>query len=110
MRLIRSVLLSDEQALEAYTTGDDLGGYIVEVEKAVDAFFTYLEPRIDRDLALQLELNPKGHSVRFVAAPGLDIKAGGKLRESLESVRAPTVGGPVKLDLILKVWGIASEQ
>lgn len=56
------------------------------------------------------ELNAQRHSVRFVAAPELDINAGRKLRERLEAVRAPTVDGPVKLDLILKVWGIASGQ
>lgn len=108
--LIRTVLLNDEQALQAYTSGDDLGRYIVEAERVVDAFFTSVEPRIDRELSIQLELNSKGHSVGFVAVPELDTKAAGELRERLESVQAPTVGGPVKLDLILKVWGIASKQ
>ena len=103
-------MLSSKQALQAYIVADDLADYAREVEKAVDAFFTCLEPRINRGLAIQIELTTKGPSVRFVATPELDRKLRGELRERLESVRAPKVGGPVKFDLIFKIWGIANKQ
>jgi hypothetical protein len=107
---MRTVLLTEERDLQAYTTADDLAVYVVEVEKAVDGFFTLLEPRKNRELAIQLELTSKGHVVRFVLAPELDTKASEELRERLERVPTPKVGGPVKFDLILKIWGIANKQ
>jgi hypothetical protein len=106
----RIVLLTDRRDLEEYTTAQDLGAYTNNVEKAVDTFFTHLEPRTNRELTIQLELTSKGSVVRFVAMPELDAKAEGELREGLNCLPAPKVGGPVKLDLILKIWGIATKQ
>ncbi len=103
--LTRTVLLSSEQTIQEYIAVDDLAGYAREVEKSVDAFFTCLEPRINRELAIQLELTSKGHSVRFVAAPELETKAGRQLSKRLECVGTPTAGGPVKFELIFNIWG-----
>jgi hypothetical protein len=106
----RIVLLTGRQDLEAYATAEDLGGYTNIMEKAVDTFFTHLEPRSNRELTIQLELTPNGSTVRLAAVPELDTKAEGELREGLKCLPAPKVGGPVKLDLILKIWGIATKQ
>jgi hypothetical protein len=107
---MRTVLLSDERAIQTYTTADDLSGYICEMEKAVDGHFIGIEPRIDRELAIQFELTSKGHTVQFVAVPRLDAKTSRELRERLEGVPAPKVGGPVQFELILKIWGFGSKQ
>jgi hypothetical protein len=106
----RIVLLTGQQDLQAYTTAEDLVAHTNNVEKAVDTFFTHLEPRTNREITIQLELTSKGSAVRFVAVPALDTKAAGELRDRLRCVPAPKVGGPVKFDLILKIWGIASKQ
>jgi hypothetical protein len=106
----RVVLLTSEQDLQARTTADDLGGYLNMIEKTVDKFFTHPERRINRELTIQLALTTTEHEVQFIAVPDLSADVSEDLHERLESVRSPKVGGPVKLDLILSLWSVASNQ
>ena len=106
----RVVLLTSEQDLQARTTADDLGGYLNVIEKTVDTFFTHPERRIIRELTIRLALTATEHEVQFIAVPDLSADVSEDLHERLESVRSPKVGGPVKLDLILSLWSIASNQ
>jgi hypothetical protein len=106
----RVVLLTSEQDLQARTTADDLGGYTNVIEKTVDAFFTHPDRRINRELTIQLALTATEHEVRFIAVPDLSADAAEDLQRALECVPAPKVGGPVKLDLILSLWSVASNQ
>jgi hypothetical protein len=106
----RIVLLTSEQDLEARTTADDLGGYLNVIEKTVDTFFTHPERRINRQLTIRLALTATEHEVQFIAVPDLGGDVSEDLHERLESVRSPIVSGHVKLDLILSVWSVASNQ
>jgi hypothetical protein len=106
----RVVLLTSEQDLQAGTTADDLGGYLNVIEKTVDKFFTHTERRINRELTIRLALTATEHEVQFIAVPDLSADVSEDLHERLESVRSPKVGGPVKLDLILSLWSVASNQ
>ena len=106
----RTVLLTSDHDLQERTTADDLAGYANLIEKAVDTFFTPLERRTNRELTIQLALTAAGHEVRFIAVPALSADAGEDLQKRLESVPSPKVGGPVKLDFILSLWSIASNQ
>lgn len=106
----RVVLLTSEQDLQARTTADDLGGYLNVIEKTVDTFFTHPERRINRELTIRLALTATEHEVQFIAVPDLSADVSEDLHERLESVRSPKVGGPVRLDLILSLWSIASNQ
>jgi hypothetical protein len=106
----RVVLLTSEQDLQARTTADDLGGYLNVIEKTVDTFFSRAEPRTNRELTIHLELTAAGHEVRFTAVPDLSADTVEDLQKGLEILPSPKVGGPVKLDFILSVWGVASDQ
>ena len=106
----RIVLLTSERDLQARTTAEDLASYLNAIGSAVDAFFTPPERRTKRELTIQLALTAKGHEVRIVAAPDLSADLEEDLRQRLESVPAPKVGGPVKLDYILSLWSVASTQ
>jgi len=72
-------------------------------------FFALPARRTSREIAIQLALTAEGHEVRIVAKPDLTGDVGDDLRHRLESVPAPKVGGPVKLNYIITVWG-ASEK
>jgi len=106
----RTVLLTSLQELQERSTAEDLAGYVNLIEKAVDKFFTRLEPRTSHELTIQLALTATGHEVRFIAVPDLSADAAEDLHKRLESVPAPKVGDPVKLDFILGVWSAASKQ
>lgn len=106
----RIVLLTSEQDLQARTTADDLSGYLNVIEKTVDKFFTHPERRINRELTIQVALTATEHELQFIAVPDLSADVSEDLRERLERVCTPTVGGPVKLDLILGLWSVASNQ
>ena len=105
----RTVLLTSEHDLQERTTADDLAGYANLIEKAVDTFFTPLE-RTNRELAIQLVLTAAGHEVRFIAVPALSADAAEDLQKRLDSVPSPEVSGPVKLDFILSLWSVASNE
>jgi hypothetical protein len=105
----RTVLLTSEHDLQGRTTADDLAGYANLIEKAVDTFFTPLE-RTNRELAIQLVLTAAGHEVRFIAVPALSADAAEDLQKRLDSVPSPEVSGPVKLDFILSLWSVASNE
>ena len=106
----RVVLLTSEQDLQARTTAEDLAGYLNAIEKKVDAFFTPPERRTRRELTIQVALNAAGHELQIVSVPDLSEDIGVDLHSRLESVPSPKVGGPVKLEYILKVWSNAGEQ
>ena len=110
VRSKRTVLLTSDQDLQAYTTAEDLAGYVNAIESAVDTFFAPPERRNRHELTIQLALAAEGHEVRIVAAPVLSADVEEDLQKRLESVPAPKVGGPVKLDFILSVWSVASVQ
>jgi len=42
--------------------------------------------------------------------PDLSADTVEDLQKGLEILPSPKVGGPVKLDFILSVWGVASDQ
>ena len=48
----------------------------------------------------------EANEVRIVAVPGLSVDDEQDLQKRLVSVSAPKVGGSVKLDYILNVWGV----
>jgi len=106
----RIVLLISERGLQERTTAEDLAAYVNAIESAVDTFFTPLERRTNRELTIQLALTTAEHEVRFIAVPDLSADVTEDLHERLESVPSPKVGGPVKLDLILSLWSVASKQ
>jgi hypothetical protein len=105
----RTVLLTSQHELEARSTAEDLAAYVNAIENVVDTFFTPLGRRISCELTIQFALTVAGHEVRFIAAD-LSADAAEDLHKRLESVTAPKVGGPVKLDLIIAVWSVASNQ
>ena len=106
----RIILLTTEHELAARTTAEGLGEYINRIEDAVDALFTPQSQRTRCELTIQLALTQDGHKVRYVAVPDLSADMEGDLSNRLENVPAPKVGGPVKLELILTVWGFAGNQ
>jgi hypothetical protein len=106
----RIILLTNTQDLEARSTAEDLGAYVNAIEKVVDTFFTLLEQRTNRELTIQLALSAAEHEVRFLAVPDLSANVAEELQERLKSVPSPKVGGPVKLDFILSLWSVASNQ
>lgn len=106
----RTVLLTSEREIAARTTAEDLGGYINTIQDTVDAFFAPQAQRTKRELTIQLALRQEGHEVRFVAVPNLSAEMSGDLQNQLEKVAEPKVRGPVTLELILTVWGIASRN
>jgi hypothetical protein len=106
----RIVLLTSERDLQARTTAEDLASYVNAIGNAVDAFFTPSERRTSRELTIQLALTAEGHEVRVPALLDLSAEVIEDLHQRLESVPAPRVGGPVKLDYILSVWSVASTQ
>lgn len=106
----RSVFLTSMRDLPARITVDDLASYVNEVEKAVDSFFILLERRSSCQLTIQLELTATGHLVGLVVVPDLNKGVAEALQKRLDSLPAPKVGGPVKLDLILSIWSIAKTQ
>jgi len=106
----RIVLLTSQHDLEARSTAEDLAAYVNAIENVVDTFFTPLERRTNRELTIQLALTTAEHEVRFLAVPDLSPDVAEDLHERLESVPSPKVGGPVKLDFILSLWSVASNQ
>ena len=103
----RSILLTSEPQLAARTTAEDLAGYVKRIEDAVDGFFASQEQRTRRELTIQLGLTPEDHEVRFAAVPDLTADMAADLDNQLDRVPVPKVRGPVKLELILIVWGIS---
>jgi hypothetical protein len=106
----RTVLLTSQHDLEARSTTEDLAAYSNAIENVVDTFFTPVERRTNRELTIQLALTTAGHEVRFIAVPDLSADVAEDLHERLESVPSPKVGGPVKLDFILSLWSVTSNQ
>jgi hypothetical protein len=106
----RTVFLTSEHDLQERATAEDLARYVNLIEKAVDKFFAPLERTTSRELTIQLALTAAGHEVQFIAVPDLSADVAEELHERLESVPSPKVGGPVKLDLILSLWSVASNQ
>ncbi len=106
----RTVLLTSDRDLQEHTTAEDLAAYVNAIEKVVDTFFTSLERRTNRELTIQLALSAAEHEVRFIAVPDLSADVAEDLHERLESVPSPKVGSPVKLDFILSLWSVASNQ
>jgi hypothetical protein len=106
----RTVLLTSEREIAARTTTEALGDYINTMADTVDTFFSAQEQRTTRELAIQLALRQEGHEVRFVVVPDLSAEMNTELLNRLEGVPAPKVGGPVKLELILSVWGTFSRH
>jgi hypothetical protein len=53
---------------------------------------------------------PEGNKIQFVAAPDFTADGARQLLTQLESVPAPKVGGQVKLEYILSLWGVAAKQ
>jgi len=106
----RIVLLTSERDLQARTTAHDLGDYVNAIADVVDSFFTPPEKRTKRELAIHLALTTGGSEVRVVAVPELSTEDEASLQPRLESVRAPKVGGTVKLEYILSVGNVASQQ
>jgi len=106
----RIVLLTSEHDLQERTPAEDLAAYVNAIENVVDTFFTPLERRTNRELTIQLALTTAEHEVRFIAVPDLSADVAEDLHERLESVPSPKVGGPVKLDFILSLWSVASNQ
>jgi hypothetical protein len=102
----RIVLLTNEREIAARTTAEALGHYINTIEGTVDAFFAPQGQRTKRELTIQLALRQEGHEVAFVVMPALSADQDADLDDRLEKVPAPKVGGPLKLELILSVWGI----
>jgi hypothetical protein len=102
----RIVLLTSEPEIAARTTAEDLADYTERIEDEVDAFFAPQGQRTKRELTIQLALRQEGHEVAFVVMPALSANQNADLDNRLEKVPAPKVGGPVKLELILSVWGI----
>jgi hypothetical protein len=106
----RTVLLTSLQDLDARSTAEDLAAYINAMENVVDTFFTHLQRRTNREITIQLALTAAEHEVQFIAVPDMSADVAEDLHERLESVSSPKVGGPVKLDLILGIWSVASKQ
>jgi hypothetical protein len=104
------VLLTPEQDVQACITVEDLAGYSNMLEKTVDTFFTADEARTNREIAIQIAMTSTGHQVQFVAEPDLGADAAEELLARLEKVNAPHVGGPVKFEMLLTVWGINRNQ
>jgi hypothetical protein len=102
--------LRHQSGIQARSTAEDLAAYVNLIEKAVDSFFTPLERRTNRELTIQLALTSTGHEVRFIAVPDLSADVTEDLHQQLESVPSPKVGGTVKLDFILSLWSVASNQ
>jgi hypothetical protein len=107
---VRIVLLTSEQDMQARTTGEDLAGYSNLLEKAVDTVFTALEPRTHREIVIQVAMTSTGREVQFIAKPELGADVAKELRARLEKVKAPRVGGAVKFEMLLTVWGISRNQ
>ena len=101
----RIVLLTSERDLEARTTAEDLGTYVNAIGDIVDTFFTSPGRRAKHDLTIHISLIAEGNEVRIVAVPGLSVDDEQNLQKRLSSVSPPKVGGSVKLDYILNVWG-----
>ena len=72
----------------------------------VDTFFTSPGRRAKRELTIHLALTGEGNEVRIVAVPDLSVDDEQELQKRLLSVSPPKVGGSVKLDYILNVWGV----
>ena len=104
----RIILLTSEREIAERTSAEDLADYIDRIKRTVDAFFAPQVQRAERELTIQLALKQEGHEVRFVAAPDLSADMNGDLQNRLQKVAAPKVRGSVTLELILRVWGIAS--
>jgi hypothetical protein len=104
------VLLTGDQDLRARITVEDLADYLKAIENAVDTFFTPAERRAQRELTIQFTLMPEGNKIQFAAVPDLRADVARQLLTQLESVPAPKVGGQVKLEYILSVWGAAAKQ
>jgi hypothetical protein len=107
---VRFVLLTSEQDMQARTTGEDLAGYSNLLEKTVDTVLTALEPRTHREIVIQVAMTSTGREVQFIAKPELGADAAEELRARLEKVNAPRVGGAVKFEMLLTVWGISRNQ
>jgi hypothetical protein len=106
----RTVLLTIERVIAARTTAEDLADYVNTIQDTVDAFFASQMQRIKHELTIQLALKQEGHEVRFVAVPNLSAQMNEDLQDQLEKVAEPKVRGPVTLELILTVWGVASRN
>jgi hypothetical protein len=106
----RTVFLTSLQDLQARSTAEDLAAYVNAIENVVETFFTPRERRTNRELTIRLALTATEHEVQFIAVPDLSADVSEDLHERLESVRSPKVSGPVKLDLILSLWSVASNQ
>ena len=104
------VLLTSDRDLWARTTAEDLAVYLKAIESAVDTFFAPADRRAQRELSIQFDLMPEGNKIQFVAAPDLNADVARQLLTQLESVSAPKVRGPVKLEYIVSIWGVAAKQ
>jgi hypothetical protein len=105
-----TVLLTEERVIAARTTAQDLVDYINTIQDTIDAFFAPQVQRTKRELTIHLALRQEGYEVRFVAVPDLSDEMNGDLQNQLEKVAKPKVRGPVVLELILTVWGIAGRN
>lgn len=106
----RTVLLTSEREIAARTTAEDLADYINTIQDIVDAFFAPQVQRTKRELTIHLVLRQEGLEVRFVVVPNLNDEMHEELQNQLEKVARAEVRGPVTLELILTVWGIASRN
>lgn len=105
------VLLTSEQELKTRTTAQDLGNYLIEIEKTVEAFFSQPDRKVGRDLSIRLELNASQQpKIQIVAEPGLAADLMKVLHDQLAVVPGIKVSGPVVLDLVISVWGGAAKQ
>ena len=102
------VLLTGDRDLRVRTSAEDLAAYLKAMENAVDIFFTPAEPRTQRQLTIQFALTPEGNKIQFVAVPDLTADVARQLLRQLESVAAPKVRGPVKLEYTLSLWWAAN--
>jgi hypothetical protein len=101
------VLLSEDRHLKERTTAEDLGGYVKEIENAVDKFFAFPQRKTQRKIAINVALMRDGSTIRFVATPELTAEDSQELLIHLERVRAPKVTGLVKLEYIASLWSFA---
>ena len=106
----RIVLLDSERNLRARITVADFAGYVNAIESAVGMFFTSSERRTSRELAIQLSLTAAAHEGQFFAKPELTEDVAEDLHKEPEGVPTPKVSGPVKVELLLSVWSVASKQ
>jgi len=104
------VLFTSERDLQTYTTVHELVEYLKSIKKAVDTFFAPQERETSREIAIQLLLTVGGHEVKLAVKPDLTADVADDLRHKLQSVPAPKVGGPVKLEYILNIGNVSGEQ